>query len=292
MATYYLINNVRVAGRVLIAGLFLNDAADDTTAITAAGGRLYPSADAGVAAAAAIANAMRLRGAPPEEAESVMLAAADLSDKQAGDVATVANTTATNVATTTTHSNHVRFTNPPAADLVSIVAALDPVADGALVIAAQPVVPCKLQVRIVDANGSISAGTCTLVGVGASGEAVGQVINLAGGTRTIVTDEAYAQLTSGTVAGVAGAAAGDTIGIGQSSALGLPGCANPASSNFVVYKATVDDADETVGTVDATNGTIIPTTAPNGTHDYDVWYTYDVAHNHTQAAHTHTATLS
>lgn len=175
-----------------------------------------------------------------------------------------------------TFAGHVRYTNPAAPDLVSIVAALDPIADGALTIAAQPVVPCKLQVRIVDANNSVT-GSLVLVGVGARGQAVTQTISLTGGTRTVTTTDAYASLTSATVSSVAGAASGDTVGIGQSGALGLP--AAQGATLVAVHRASVDDVREAVGTVDGAAGTIVPTTAPNGTRDFDFWFTYRVSPN-------------
>lgn len=169
------------------------------------------------------------------------------------------------------HAGHVRYEAPIAGDLVTIVADVG-LANGALTIAAQPDVPRKLQVRITDANSSISAGTVTLVGVGARGQAVSQVIALAGGTRTVTTDEAFATLTSATVASLAGAATGDNIGIGPSNALGLP--VPQGARDVAVHKANVANANEAVGTVDATAGTIVPTTAPNGTRVFDFWFTY------------------
>lgn len=181
---------------------------------------------------------------------------------------------ATMLGTPVVNVRHVRYENVAAADLVSVVAALDPIANGTLTIAAQPKHPCKLQVRIVDANSSVSAGTVVLVGVGVNGQAVTQTISLAGGTRTVVTDDVYATLTSATVASVAGAAAGDTIGIGVSTALGLP--AVVGATSLSVFKSCVNETNETVGTVDATAGSIIPTTAANGTNDYDFWYKFSV----------------
>lgn len=198
---------------------------------------------------------------------------------------TSASTTATMVAQV--QSAHVRYEAPIAADLTTIVATLDPVVNGALTIAAQPDVPRKLQVRIVDGDSSITAGTLTLVGVGARGQALNQVINLAGGTRTVTTDDAYATLTSATVASLAGAVSGDTIGIGPSNALGLPGSRTPTAGTYAVYKANVGNANETVGTVDATAGTIVPTTAPNGSRTYDFWY--NTTFTATQNGHTHGA---
>lgn len=171
-------------------------------------------------------------------------------------------------------AGHVRLVNPATAALTGIVNTVD-AADGVQSLAAQPDVPRKLQVRIVDANSSISAGTLTLVGVGARGQAVGQVIPLTGGTQTVTTDDAYATLTSATIAGLVGAASGDTVGIGPATALGLP--VAQGSTVAAVFRALVDDAAEAVGTVDATAGTIVPTTVPNGAHDYDFHFNYTVS---------------
>lgn len=256
MTQFFLINRTQLNVRSLLPGAVIDDAQEDVAAIRAAGGRLYVSSNTVIAEAAAIAQQLSLRG-QHANAAGIMLAAAAKAD------------------VVQTRSGHVRVTNPPAADLVSIKAAAD-VANGAITIAAQPVVPCKLQVRIVDANSSITAGTLALVGVGPSGEAVTQSIPLTGGTQTVITERAYATLTSGTVSGLAGAAVGDTLGIGVSAHLGLPAMASPPPSNFAVYKANADDVAEAVGTVDSEAGTISPTTAPDGAHDYDFWFTYDI----------------
>lgn len=314
MATTYLINRTQVGTRTYYPGTLVDDAVDPAADITAAGGRLYPSANATVAAAAAIAQALTASG-QHGKAEGVMLAAASQADVLGVDTATAANATpaivsatATNQSATATNqseqrSNHVRYTNVPAADLVSIVAVLDPIADGALVLAGQPSVPCKLQIDIVDGDNSVT-GDLVLAGIGASGQGVGQTIPLTGGTRTVVTADGYAVVSSATLQNVAGAAPGDTISIGVSAHLALPGTRSPAAANFVIYKADANEANEAVGTVDGTAGTVSPTTAPNGTNDYDFWYRYSVAvvqdahnhlqdaHGHTQAAHSHVITLS
>jgi hypothetical protein len=170
-------------------------------------------------------------------------------------------------------SNMVRYTNPIAAELVSIVADVS-MANGAQTIAAQPDFPRKLQVRITDADSSVSAGIVTIVGTDASGNAVSEAVSLTGGTATKKTANAFAKVTSATISGLAGAAGADHISIGVAADLGLPGHANPASGSFAVHKANVNNADEAVGTVDATAGTISPTSAPNAARAYDFWFTY------------------
>ena len=177
--------------------------------------------------------------------------------------------------------------SPPTAATGTLVTTIA-MANGALAIAAQPVTPCKLQVKVVDANSSVTAGVVTLVGVGVRGQALSQVISLVTGSLTTLTTDAFANITSATISALAGAAGADTIEIGPSTSLGLPATKTPVSTGFSVFKATkftqvadpdtgvitVTAADEAVGTVDATAGTIIPTTVPNGATSYEFWYNY------------------
>jgi hypothetical protein len=177
------------------------------------------------------------------------------------------------------HAGYVMYPAPIAAELITIVADVA-VADGALTIAAQPAVPCKLQVRKVDGDSSFSC-TVALVGKGPAGEAVTESIAFLAtdGTHTYTTANAFSHLTSATVSLTTGNGGTDHISIGQSAALGLP---IPSGAGSVsVYKAAVGatstntPVDEAVGTVDATARTIIPTTAPNGTKAFHVWYNFD-----------------
>lgn len=173
-----------------------------------------------------------------------------------------------------------RVSAPIAAELVSIKAAATP-ANGAITIAAQPDFPRKLQIRVVigtTTTTAITAGTLTLVGTNAQGQAVTEVVSLiANASVTLQSVNAYAHLTSATVAAYAanGSGTGNTLGIGVSAqlALTLP----PGFSNLIVFKEDVDNADEAVGTVDATAGTVSPTTAPNASHNFDFWYSFNTA---------------
>jgi hypothetical protein len=178
---------------------------------------------------------------------------------------------------------HASFTNPKAAELVSVVADVLIAAGELTVLPAGLDYPRKLQVRITDANSSISAGTVTLLGRAIDGTAVTQVIQLTGGTRTVVTDAVYASLTTATVAALAGNGVGDNVGIGVGAELGLP---IPAGATSVaVFKTCVDSANEVVAGVDATARAVAPTTAANAVHDYDFWFSYVVTP--VQSSHTH-----
>jgi hypothetical protein len=270
MATYVLVNTVQVAKAVLKSGTIVDSVASDTTLISNAGGLLIPTATyAALVTAAEKVRKMWASGFDQQTCDAAMMTAYTRALDLARD--TIGNTSQT-------YYGRVEYVNPLAAELISIVADVA-LSNVALTIASQPNVPCKLQVRITDADSSVSAGTCTIVGTNAAGEAVTQVIPITGGTRTVITDDAYARVTSITVAALAGHTGADKIGVGVGVALGLP---IPAGATGVgVYKATVDYADEAVGTVDTTARTIAPTTAANGTHDYEFWYKYTLAHTHT-----------
>jgi hypothetical protein len=176
-------------------------------------------------------------------------------------------------AMATPTSRQARFSAPIAAELISIVADVA-MSNVALTIAAQPDYPRKLRVRITDADSSVSAGTVTIVGKDQNGTAVSEVVTLTGGTATKVTTKAYSHVTSATVASLAGNTGSDHISIGVDTALGLP--TGPGFTGFAVHKANAQNADEAVGTVDATAGTVVPTTAADGAKNFEFWYTANV----------------
>lgn len=203
--------------------------------------------------------------------------------------------TATNQAATATNAamkvagSHVSRL-PIAAELVTVVAAYDS-ADGAAVIAAQPDVPRKLQISIVEGGAPITAGTGTLVGVAWDGTALSEEKDLTGGAKVMATTDAFASVTSFTVTGLVGGGAGTTISIGVGAAIALPIPAGAA--NVAVFGSYVDGVKEAVGTVDGTARTIAPTTAADAAKVFDFYFQYDVtptqtSHNHTQDAHNHT----
>jgi hypothetical protein len=183
-----------------------------------------------------------------------------------------------------------------AGDVDNIVAPVLP-ADGPIVFAVHPDWPRKLQLDIIDADSSISAGTVTLAGIDQNGTAISEAFSLTGGTKNLTTAKAFASLTSVVVAGCVGAVAPDTISIGITDALGLVSQQIPASSGYVVYLEYLNGTLEAIGTVDAVAGTIVPSTHPNGVHNYRFFYTFSVTelqashthvHSHTHAIHTHT----
>jgi hypothetical protein len=195
---------------------------------------------------------------------------------------TVQNTTTT--VTGVVEGGSASVTGPAVADLVSVVAAVLPSNVALTIIANSIDYARKLQVRIVTGS---TAGTLTLVGVGVNGQAVTQAIDIstAGGTRTVVTTNAYRTLTSATITGGSGFAG--TVGIGLGLGLALP-TAQAGVTAFSVFGENCDKINTAVGTVDAVAYTVEPTTAANGTHNYTWNYKYTLtpvspAHNHTLA---------
>jgi len=89
MSTFYLINPVTVGGNQMLPGDLIDDAVENAAAIRAAGGLLWPSSDAIVAAAAATAqNAHRFRGANEAALESIMQTAVQAVQKQSDQFGT------------------------------------------------------------------------------------------------------------------------------------------------------------------------------------------------------------
>jgi hypothetical protein len=116
-------------------------------------------------------------------------------------------------------------------------------------------------------------------GTGPDGTALSQTITLNAATHTFTSADAYAHLTSATVAALLpGGDVLDTIAIGQSGALGLPIPSGAVS--VTVQKENVSatgstaGADETAGTVDATARTVIPSTSANGVKCFQFWFSY------------------
>lgn len=169
-----------------------------------------------------------------------------------------------------TENRYAYFQAPITQELVSIVAAATPTSATPMTLASQPGSPRKLQVRCVQ-SGAVAGLVINIVGVDARGNVVSESVNVAGASSaTFITANGYAHVTSvtpvGTVTNVT------TIGVGVGSALALPG---PASMfDLVVNKVSAGIADDVVSTatIDTVANTIQPTSIPNATLNFHVWY--------------------
>jgi hypothetical protein len=162
----------------------------------------------------------------------------------------------------------------PAVAAASSIVTNGTLSNGSLTIAGQPDVPRKLQAVVAPGAAAISAGSLTLTYTDASGQAQADSFALttpASTNLTFSTSHGVARIASAVVSGIAGGSS-PTIAVGTTNALGLP--AVQGAFSFAVFKEVKDGADETVGTVDATGGTVTPTTAPNGTHSFSFGYTF------------------
>jgi len=172
-----------------------------------------------------------------------------------------------------TDSGNEYIQAPIAAELVSIVAAASPTSGTPMTIAAQPHWPRKLQVRGVY-SGAVANLVVNIVGVNPQGASVTETVNVAAGSSTTFpTVNAYAKVTSVTPVGTTTNVTTIGVGVGNALALALPS----GFQDLNVFKAIVDTSDDVVGTVDLVAGTITPTTAPNGTHNYGFWYQFSRA---------------
>ncbi len=171
-------------------------------------------------------------------------------------------------------ARHVNYDNIAAAGTTDIVDTANIVEDTAHTIAAQPDVPRSLVLTVVDTTASIVAGYIEIMGYDQNGEAIEEDVDVSDGAGTYYTDHAFSIVSSVTPRdmSVLGGAGDETLAVGSSTKLGLPTMCGGTLNE--VYKACVDGADEAVGTVNKTYGTIIPTTAPDNTKDYDFWYNF------------------
>lgn len=119
-----------------------------------------------------------------------------------------------NALTDTAYWTPATISLTPLLYVPAIVVAVD-IADGAQVIVgnSSPIdFASTVDVNIVDGDSSITAGTVTITGTDRAGAALSEPIDIAdGGTATYTTTASFRTVTTVTVAGLTGAASGDTI---------------------------------------------------------------------------------
>ncbi|MEQ1643676.1 MAG: hypothetical protein ABL959_09560 [Pyrinomonadaceae bacterium] len=149
---------------------------------------------------------------------------------------------------------------------------LNAIADGATAtIAAQPKTPRNLKITITDGNSGISAYSITVVGKAPNGETISETFTFADGL-TPAGSKVFASLTTVTVNSIVGDGASDTLDIGMGSKLGLP--VPLGATGLTLSKLISDGTIEAASAVDTTNNSFTPTTAPNGTKIFEVWFGY------------------
>lgn len=291
MATYYLINKTKVGTRVYYPGDLLDDSVDDTAGVAAAGGRLYASGNATVAAAAAQANGLRLRG-QHEQAAGIMLAAASKADVLGVDTATAASTTATNASGTASVTNanatatnqasgveHMVLIPPTALPAAGVTVHAQDAGGGALNLTTGFTVPLPARTLVITRSAAGPASvdyevTWNLPGGGTYAETVAVASGASG-------ESAIAGLGIASITTSVDPVSTTDFDTGDGFSLGMVFSGTPVLS--------VDGVRESPAGYDDASGTIVPTTAPDGAKAFTVLVTAQL-HTHTQDAHTHTAT--
>jgi hypothetical protein len=141
-----------------------------------------------------------------------------------------------------------------------------------------PNVPRNVVVTVTHAT-SVVAVSGTITGIDRYGRALTEAwsVTATGTSKTYTGKKAFYRVDSITITAATDASA-DTVQLGTGAVLGLK---MPVSATTIVGEM-MDAAATTAGTlaIAAANpadplGTYTPNTAPNGTHNYDVWYLCD-----------------
>lgn len=145
--------------------------------------------------------------------------------------------------------------------------------DGVLTIAAQMDYPRTVRGYMTDANGSITSGTVTVVGVDQNGVGVTDILTFTANGVAVNGVKAFSKITSATWALGSGTvtATDDKIAIGAGPALGLPAAPNATYDRLV--KGVFDGGDES-GTFSKTYGLYTPAGTMNGAKNVSVDFLY------------------
>jgi hypothetical protein len=132
-----------------------------------------------------------------------------------------------------------------------------------------PDIPRNLRVTLADANASITAGTVTVTGHDQRDVEIQEVFDL---TNGLIQDGSiiFVCILSIEVSGLVGNGAGDLILFGYQKKLGCP-C---NGSLFNVTNLTVNKIREIPLAIDQENCSFTPSTNPNGSRAYSVYYEY------------------
>ena len=149
---------------------------------------------------------------------------------------------------------------------------LNGAADGATVASiVQPKTPRNVVMTITDGNASISAFSITYAGKAPDGTVISETFVFAGGLVQ-VGSKIFASLTSVTINSIVGDGSGDVLDSGYGSKLGLP--VPYGAQNLTIVNLISNGTVEAASAVDQVNNSFTPTTAPNGSKIFEVWFGY------------------
>jgi hypothetical protein len=167
------------------------------------------------------------------------------------------------------------YVGAPAVGAAGQFVASASLSNGTLTIAHQPDAPRLASIRIDPGTAAISAGNVAVSYIGNDGQAIVDNISAVTGATTIVstnTSRGVVHLTSVVVTGVSG---GASPGVQMDSLNSLAVLVDPGFVDFTALKATVDNADSGIASVQSTAACITPSTAPNATHTYNLVASYN-----------------
>ncbi len=245
MATYYLVNSVRVGTRTHWPGSYLDSALDDTAGIAAAGGRLIDSSNAAIASAAAIAQAIHKSGGSITDAESVMVNAAAAALDTVGATA-VMNLIALPGAAVPAAGTTVHAQDAGGGALALVSGFTNPLPRRTLGITRSNAGPTSVDYTVTI---TLPDGTSTTDVISAAKNATtyGAIAGVITGVSTTVDPVSTTDFVTGT-----GFSIGEAFSASPAPVLSVSGVVEAAASSH------------------AASGTIVPTTLPNGTRAFTV----------------------
>ena len=115
--------------------------------------------------------------------------------------------------------------------------------------------------------------TATIVGFDGEGKAQSEVVNVGQSATTVAGVKGWSRITSITYS--AGDGAGATVSIGFGVVIGLRRTPKSRAGAALPVREIVDGAFVTTGAMSSANKTYTPATAPDGAHDYAIYYEWD-----------------
>lgn len=127
--------------------------------------------------------------------------------------------------------------------------------DGTLTIAVQPNTPCNLTVILTDANASITAGICTIVGEDPLGRVITEIMDMTAGLSW-TGEKIFKTVTSATISGTTGvpATGTDVVTVGVGNVIGLPFDIDDTDAVQAVYVDNTPVTPDAIVTGESTSG--------------------------------------
>jgi len=135
----------------------------------------------------------------------------------------------------------------------------------------QPDVPRNVVINFTDGDVSIDAFSVTVAGKAPDGNSITETFLFAGGLDQ-VGSKIFAKVDSVTLNSINGNGAGDTLDLGYGAKIGVP--LPFGSTGMSIVKLVSNGAEEAASATDTTNNSFTPTTAPDGSKDFEIWYEY------------------